>query len=95
MMMRNFQADDTAATFMGDTRARENPQNIALPEDILDEDGDKDVIEIDYMSKYSRTLGSRGLGNQSLFSEKWAGTSASDLEGRRKRNDQLTLLDEK
>lgn len=84
---------------MGDARARENPQHIALPEDVLDdedEDEDKDVIEIDYMSKYSKTLGSRGLGNQSLFSEKWAGgTSASDLEGRRKRNDQLTLLDEK
>lgn len=79
---------------MGDARLRDNPKHIAMPEDI-DDESEEDIIEFDHLSKYSGTVGTRGLGNQSLFSEKWAGTSASDLEGRRTRNDHLTLLDER
>ncbi|GMH40512.1 hypothetical protein BSKO_08416 [Bryopsis sp. KO-2023] len=91
------QAGEGETTLMGDARVRDGPRRLAMPTDLSEDEDedDQDIIEFDYMSRYADTLGSKGLGNRSMFSEKWVGTSASDLEGRRERNDQLTLLDEK
>lgn len=89
-------AGDQEATLMGDERVRSRSHRLAMPEDLSDDDdGEEDIIEYDFMSRYGDTLGSRGLGNRSAFSEKWVGTSASDLEGRRERSEQLSLLDER
>lgn len=66
---------------------RSGTRNAALPADI-------DEIETDgtFGDPFN---GLRDLETRSVFSERWLGMSEADLEGRRARNENLRLLDER
>ncbi|CAD7701346.1 unnamed protein product [Ostreobium quekettii] len=78
-------ANDTMGAFMH-TRGR--VMDHAIPVDADDEE-----YSVEECSP--RAAGNRDLETRSVFSERWLGLSEADLEGRRERNENLRLLDER